>query len=369
MPHSLDQFAFLVPLRALLIAAAAGCCSLPWAQAADAVSQAAPPLPALQAVASRTSVSGLSSGAFMTVQYGVAFSSSLMGLGVVAGGPYNCTYVNFGGIETCMKGAPVALNSLFSAQWFSNLGQIDAVSGVAKLRVYVFGGTQDAVVLPSVVQSTRDFFSLAGVTAENLKFVHTMPAGHAFIAPAYGNTCADNATPYISHCSLPPSSSYDQPGDILQHIYGALQPPAQTLSASVQAFDQTEFVASAAVSMDSAGEVYIPQTCASGGSDCAVHVVFHGCKQGRQSVGDAVYDRVGYNRWADSNRLIVLYPQAVTSALNPEGCWDWWGYTGLNFMVRSGLQMSAIKAMVDRLTGLRPGAPVGAGKGSASSAS
>jgi hypothetical protein len=41
---------------------------------------------------------------------------------------------------------------------------------------------------------------------------------------------------------------------------------------------------------------------------------------------------------------------------NPDGCWDWWGqlgglvYTGPTFMLRSGVQLSAVKAMVDRLT-------------------
>ena len=43
----------------------------------------------------------------------------------------------------------------------------------------------------------------------------------------------------------------------------------------------------------------------------------------------------GYNRWADGNRLIVLYPQARASwsflAFNPRGCWDWWGYTGEDY--------------------------------------
>ncbi|WP_218647566.1 hypothetical protein [Sphingobium lactosutens] len=46
----------------------------------------------------RISISGLSSAAFMAVQYDVAFSASTIGVGVVAGGPYNCVYVNVGGI-------------------------------------------------------------------------------------------------------------------------------------------------------------------------------------------------------------------------------------------------------------------------------
>lgn len=105
--------------------------------------------------------------------------------------------------------------------------------------------------------------------------------------------------------------------------------------------------------MDASGYVYIPGTCAGDARGCAVHVVFHGCKQEAVAVHDAVYRGVGYNRWADTNHLIVLYPQAIKSPVepyNPEACWDWWGYTGLNFQVQSGVQLSVLKAMVDRLT-------------------
>src|SRR3954464_1617304 len=37
-----------------------------------------------------SSISGLSSGAFMAVQFGTAWSSVIRGIGVVAGGPYWC---------------------------------------------------------------------------------------------------------------------------------------------------------------------------------------------------------------------------------------------------------------------------------------
>jgi poly(3-hydroxybutyrate) depolymerase len=319
----------------------------PTAYAADA-------LPRLNADASRTSVSGLSSGAFMTVQYGVAFSSSVIGLGVVAGGPYNCAYVNVGGVETCMTGTPSGDMSWASAQAFASLGQIDPVAGLSRLKIYVFGGTKDQVVHLPVVQATRDFFRAAGVSSKNLAFIDKLPAGHAFIAPAFGNACGASAPPYIDHCPIRKgvAQAYDQPFAILSQIYGSLKPFASTLSATVQPFDQREF-AGASSSLDSAGFVYIPKECAADASLCAVHVVFHGCEQGAQSVGSDVYASVGYNRWADSNRLIVLYPQAVaseTNPVNPDGCWDWWGYTGLDFQLRSGLQMAAIKAMVDRLT-------------------
>jgi poly(3-hydroxybutyrate) depolymerase len=336
------------PLRTLALALAfAGAAALaPEADAADA-------LPRLHADPARTSVSGLSSGGFMAVQYGVAFSASVQGIGVVAGGPYGCASVNVGGILTCLSGQPSGEASWASVQALALAGEVDPAAGLARQKAYVFSGSKDQVVARAVVAATRDFFKAAGMPAKNLAYVDTVAAGHAFVVLGFGNSCGSNAAPYIVHCSVK-SQPYDQAGAILRQVYGVLKPPAVTLSSTVRPFDQRDF-ANAASSLDSVGFVYVPTACASG-SGCAVHVVFHGCLQGAQSVGSDVYASVGYNRWADTNRLIVLYPQVVKSEpapYNPQGCWDWWGtgYTGPAFALKSGVQMAAVKAMVDRLTG------------------
>jgi poly(3-hydroxybutyrate) depolymerase len=96
------------------------------------------------------------------------------------------------------------------------------------------------------------------------------------------------------------------------------------------------------------GYVYVPKSCADG-ANCRLLIAFHGCAQSASKVGDAFYGHAGFNRWADTNRLIVLYPQVNASPLNPLGCWDWFGYTGGNYATRLGPQMVAVKAMADRL--------------------
>jgi poly(3-hydroxybutyrate) depolymerase len=309
-------------------------------------------LPALQADAGKVSVSGLSSGAFMAVQYDTAFSASVIGVGVVAGGPYNCAWVNFGGIVTCMDGSPLGSSSLDAATGFAALGQIDPVENLAKGKVYLFSGTKDTTVKQTAMNAVRDYYKLAGVPASHLLYVNHVPAGHAFLSPSFGGSCGTTASPYIDQC-LVTGQLYDQPGAILTQIYGQLAPKATTLSSVPVAFDQTEFTSPTA-GMASTGYVYIPAACqASGGAGCAVHVVFHGCKQGAGEVQDDVYSKLGYNPWADTNKIILLYPQVEPTTLptNPEGCWDWWGYTGLDFQVQSGPQLSAIRAMVKRITG------------------
>ena len=57
----------------------------------------------------------------------------------------------------------------------------------------------------------------------------------------------------------------------------------------------------------------------------------------------------GYNEWAVSNDLIMIYPQSRFSYKNYYGCHDTWGITGDDFATKNGVQPSAIMKMVDRL--------------------
>ena len=76
---------------------------------------------------------------------------------------------------------------------------------------------------------------------------------------------------------------------------------------------------------------------------------------------DTFVKNTGYNEWADTNRLIVLYPQANAMTvgtrlprINPFGCWDWWGYTGLEYRTKTAPQIRTIRAMVAQLSKTPP---------------
>jgi hypothetical protein len=84
-------------------------------------------------------------------------------------------------------------------------------------------------------------------------------------------------------------------------------------------------------------------------------VVLHGCHQDTSAIYDQYYRDTGYNKWADTNNIILLYPQGGSGSFsNPNACWDWWGYDDPDYAKRSGRQMAAIKGMVDRITGAVP---------------
>jgi len=290
----------------------------------------------------------------MAVQYEVAFSASVRGAGVVAGGPYYCAAGSALNAAICMGQVPAmppaAPLMVAAARGFATAGQIDPLEHLRAHRVHVFRGTRDSVVRAPAVDALVAFYRALGVAGEALQYVNALPAGHALITADYGNDCEANAAPYISHCTVD-GVGYDQAGAILQQVFGALNAPARDPAGELRAFDQAEFGADAA-RMAGEGYVYVPRSCA-GGAACALLIAFHGCAQSARSVGDRFYAHAGFNRWADSNDLIVLYPQVDASLLNPQGCWDWFGYTGPAYATRRGPQLVAVRAMAERLVGRR----------------
>lgn len=301
---------------------------------------AAEPLPALRAQQQGVTASGLSSGGTMAVQLHVAHSASVSGVGVIAGGPYYCAQGSLvTALYNCMTpGAwtPVPRTEFTQAtvEALAKLGRIDPLQNLSGARAWLFTGTQDRIVYPQVVKELQRFYESRGAKTV---LVADRPAGHAMVTQAQGGACAASETPFINACN------YDAAGELLRHLLGRLEAPSQEPAGRLLKFAQ------ATESMAEEGFVYVPKPCEGGG--CRVHVAFHGCRQNAAAVGERFVREAGYNRWADTNRLIVLYPQAAASywPFNPRACWDWWGYTGALYHTRDGAQVRAVKAMIDRL--------------------
>jgi poly(3-hydroxybutyrate) depolymerase len=344
----------------------------------------------------QTSVSGISSGAFMAVQFGVAHSAIVRGVGATAGGPYFCaeTLLNHDMstrrlIARCMQGDPASPAIPITAadhrrliqetEQFAARGDIDPVSNLARQKVWLFHGYNDGLVRKPVVDALYSFYSHFAPTQVFRK--DNLRAGHAqvidYCPTALSNCeCAKTGDEYIKSCA------YDSAGVLLQHIYGSLEPKVAALQGDFMAFSQDEFArdltgqnSANAISMGATGYAYVPKSCGAM-APCRVHVALHGCEQYGEKVADRFYRYAGYNEWADANNLIVLYPQTTRSpswanpgVLNPMGCWDWWGYNHLTdsegrYATQRGLQIAAIKRMLDRLAGAYSGwqspAPSGA---------
>lgn len=334
-----------------------------------------------------SSISGLSSGAFMTVQLHLAHSASFAGVGVIAGGPFRCAesfrgaaplaedaYVQ-GAEFICMS--PLTAHTGPSAPRLAQLardtaqaGGIDPVSNLKGDRVYLFTGSRDTVVYSDVVKCTHRFYELLGVASQDIVFDDTVPAGHSIVTDNPEDSLLDtNQPPYINR------GSFMQSHRILHHIYSDLKPAARQLSGRLVRFDQSEFFGPGArTSMGQFGYAYVPRAVEEG-KPARVHIALHGCKQGYSYVnyvygradvanqapyGNRYMTTTGYNELADSNDIIVLYPQATGvddgGQQNPDGCWDWWGYTSDNpeqpdYYTRNAVQIKALYAMLSRLGG------------------
>jgi poly(3-hydroxybutyrate) depolymerase len=316
------------------------------------------PLPKYNVDRSQTTVSGLSSGGFMANQLGWAHSSLFKGVGIFAAGPYMCAGHN--NYTACMYNATISSAQLATMQnsidSFSGSGAIDPKSGVAAQKVYMFVGSSDTTVGPNPMAALRTQYGNNGVPAANLEFVQRTGAAHVFptdFDATGNNACSSAVSPYISNCG------YDGAKAVLSRFYGTLNARNNApASSNYIEFDQRAFTTNPG--MAPTGWVYVPANCASG-AQCRVHVALHGCQQSTSKIGDQFIRNTGYTRWADTNSIIVLFPQtqvdntsrptaASGSLANPNACWDWIGWYGTDFARKSGVQIAALKAMVDQLS-------------------
>ena len=301
-------------------------------------------LPQLNIDKTQTTVSGLSSGGFMAVQLHVAYSATFKkGAGVVAGGPFYCaegSVTNATG--RCMAspaGIPTSTLVTTTNNWASQ-ALIDPVANLQSSKVYLFSGSIDSTVKPGVMDALKTYYNSFVPTA-NVVYKKDIAAEHAMITDDYGSACSTKASPYINDCN------FDLAGAMLAHLYGALNPRnnAALPAGNFIEFNQSQFITNHG--MATTGWAYIPQACTAG-TQCRLHVVLHGCKQNVATVQQQYVRNTGYNRWADSNNIVMIYPQTSTAATN--SCWDWWGYDSVNYAKKSGPQMVAIKAMVDQVS-------------------
>ena len=166
-----------------------------------------------------------------------------------------------------------------------------------------------------------------------------LAANHAWVTQLEGNPCWYLGNPFIDACG------FDLSGAILNTIYGSLVAKVSYLPSNLFEFAQATYANIWQAGLSTRGWIYVPTACQSNPGVCKLHVVFHGCRQYYDLIGNKFITEIGMNDWAETNSIIILYPQTTGASNNREGCWDYWGYTGSDFAVRTGLQMAAVWTM------------------------
>jgi poly(3-hydroxybutyrate) depolymerase len=330
------------------VAAAAVALALALGAGAAAAAAPLPQLPRLNIEPGSITVSGLSSGGYMATQLELSHSALVRGAGIFAAGPWFCARGSMiRALAECLDrdtSEPGTPELVEAARRAAAAGSIDAPANLAAHRVFVLRGSHDDKLARPVADALAEFYR-AFVPAANFRYVTDVPVAHGVPTPATGAACGTTTTPYLNACG------YDGVGQMLAFLYdGPLVPPVQP-GAGPQPFEQRRY--DTAGSLAATGYLYLPAACARG-APCRLHVALHGCRQGADFVGEAFVRNAGYNGWAEANRIVVLYPQVDASWLspiNPQGCWDWWGYTGADYATRNGAQLRALRAMLQAIAG------------------
>ena len=327
-------------------------------------------LPADLTLQPTVTVSGLSSGGFFAHQFHVAWSGLVAGAGIVAGGPYGCVetisnpYLPFTSLDrqsaalvACTHywgdrfwglrpSAPEASDSVDLIEDAFAGGEIDDPESLSDDRVWLFRGDDDDLVPEGVAEALEGVYRN---WIENVE-VYSHPAGHGMPVSEFPEdsqfsppACDAHEPPYINECG------FDAAGLMLRHLHPDVPALPQDAhdAGTLTPVDQTPFFDDAATSLRAAGYVYVPNACRT--QSCRLLIAFHGCRQGIEVIHDDFVRDARYNGWAAAGRIVVLYPQVAPSHANPNGCWDFWGYTGDDYRVQDGLQMRAVKAMIDRM--------------------
>jgi pimeloyl-ACP methyl ester carboxylesterase len=286
-------------------------------------------------------VSGISSGAAMAQQLHLAYPDLFSGAALIAGVPWGCAE---GSIATalgqCTARAeaplPVAgyLERLRSAAADGRVGDPQLL---ADDRAWVFHGSLDKAVAEPVSRAAFEVY--AGLLpAAQLAWVADVAAAHNFPTLAKGHACDAMQPPFIGACD------YDAAGELLGFLYPGLDAPDRATTAELQA---VTLPGAAAAGLDETAFLYLPESCPENG--CRLHLVLHGCKQSQTDVGQAFMQDSGYLPWAIANQVVLAFPQVVAGAANPLSCWDWWGYTGVNYLERDAAQMRVLADWVRSL--------------------
>lgn len=342
----------MLPLQALLLAAsfvASGPLSATEKAADEAAEKATEqtPLPKLT-LQKNITLSGLSSGGYMAAQFHLAYSAEVQGAAIVAAGPVYCAANSLQtAFAHCLNQSSSTPDLTAASAYLKTQqqqGAIDALENLADDKVWIFHGTKDSTVAAVVSDAlAKQYQSL--LPTSNVLYIKDKPFAHHFPTVHHkGTDCAASTAPFIGNCG------YDAAGALLQHLLPGLKTRADHTSGQLLALNQYALAPKAKGQLGETGYLYVPISC-SKGQQCRLHVSFHGCKQYGGAVGDAYARLTGLNEYADNNQLVVLYPQADKSVMNPNGCWDWWGYSGENYATKNGAQMQAVKQLIEVLQG------------------
>lgn len=356
---------------------------------------------------SKYSISGFSCGARFSHAYLLSYSSEINSVWMGAGTPVLNTSTIYN--ETSFSEAfsywfdnnPTKYNLNDIISWIDYLESqdlIDNLSNLINTRIHIYRASSDIVVpaihAENLVLLYNDLTDgLGEITAD----INNKNFNHFWITPNYGQICQPDTPLLIPFMCKNNDFNFAQ--NIFEHIFlgNILNTPTiltnpsanpvapnggQLVSINVgnniEAFQNNPNNKDKFPFLSNSWNIFIPRECVlvskldefddlldnipnSDGSfnydilsflgendECALHVDFHGGNMGIMNLGNHFNIYNGLNIWADVNKVIILYPTnqwTVTS----RACWDFFGYTGIDYFNRNGAQISIIHEVINQI--------------------
>jgi hypothetical protein len=294
------------------------------------------PAPTLNIDKQKITVSGISAGGQMAHQLHIAYPDVFSGAGIIAGGPFGCADGSLATAMTrCISKTDTAIPmDELSAEIRTAAadGRIGKNESLADDRVWLFHGALDTVVAVGVSDALAALYG-EFIPESQILYLKDVAAGHNFPAKGNGHDCQASQAPFVGDCD------FDAAGELLKHLYPGLDEPQ---SRSELTLTSVNLSGAAEAGLSDTAYLFVPPACADGEHACAAHLVLHGCAQSALQIGAEFIEQSGYLPWAAANDIVLAFPQVTSGPANPIACWDWWGYTGSNYLWRDGAQMKIL---------------------------
>lgn len=283
--------------------------------------------------------SGVSSGAFMAVQLGIVHSKKFKKIGVFSGGPYFCSLGSATqALSVCMKNPKKTDFQTMDKELkkYENGYLIDSLYHLQKSFFYIVHGKKDPVILS---ESATNLSSQLGKykTPHKLEFIENL--GHGLSQKNVGSECDKTQIPWVNNCmessiekffSLTSMEKQKSPSTEGQWYY---------LSNNSQYTHLNWF--------SKYTYVFVPQRCET--QQCSAHLALHGCLQSPEFVKNDFYTQSGYIEASKVHNVIMIFPDIKKSKENPNGCWDWYGYTDKFFATNKAQQIQFLNNVTEKI--------------------
>ena len=244
-------------------------------------------LPPLGGDIDTLTLSGFSSGSFISHQLHIVYSEMVKGVGLHEGGPY------FSWTDHNKRVA-------FSEKFAKN-GGIDPLSNLQDAPVYITSGSNDHICTKEKQENQKRFYEHYGANVNFVKteFNHLIPVDKEVSENWPLRSCNNAPIASLVNCK------FDLAGNILRFIYENLDKHFRLKDkiddwkslGVLRKYDQHEFVPSHIVEdgfSDFGGYVYYPHFCVQDGNKCKIHVFFHGCTNSAERRGQDMIRDAGF---------------------------------------------------------------------------